>query len=80
MEDRQEITGQAGSGGERQAVIGFALMHEQFPVPQLVELGALAEQVGFDAVWTSDHFQPWQENEGHCGFAWVTLAAVGQRT
>ncbi|HEX2912966.1 MAG TPA: TIGR03557 family F420-dependent LLM class oxidoreductase [Chloroflexia bacterium] len=59
--------------------IGFVLSHEQFPVPQLVEIGATAEKDGFDAVWTSDHFQPWQDNEGHAGQAWVTLAALGQR-
>ena len=31
-------------------------------------------------IWTSDHFQPWQPNEGHSGSAWVTLAALTQRT
>ena len=30
--------------------------------------------------WTSDHFQPWQDNQGHSGLAWVTLAALTQRT
>src|SRR3954462_2363289 len=60
--------------------IGFVLSHEQFTVPQLVELGVMAEQAGFDLVSTSDHFQPWQANEGHAGFAWVTLSALGQRT
>lgn len=40
----------------------------------------LVEQAGLDAIWASDHFQPWQDNQGHCSFAWVTLAAVGQRT
>jgi F420-dependent hydroxymycolic acid dehydrogenase len=29
---------------------------------------------------TSDHLQPWQANEGHVGEAWVTMAAMGQRT
>jgi len=60
--------------------IGFVLSHEQFPVPHLIELGVAAEQAGFDLISTSDHFQPWQANEGHAGFAWVTLAALGQRT
>lgn len=60
-------------------MIGFVLAHEQFPVPRLVELGVAAEKADFDAVWTSDHFHPWQANQGHCGFAWVTLAALGQR-
>lgn len=67
-------------GGRSKATIGFVLSHEQFPAPQLVELGAAAEQAGFDAVWASDHFQPWQANEGHSSLAWVTLSAVGQRT
>ena len=61
-------------------MIGFMLAHEQFPVPELVELGVAAEQAGFDLLATSDHLQPWQANEGHCGEAWVTIAALGQRT
>jgi TAT-translocated FGD2 family F420-dependent dehydrogenase len=60
--------------------IGYVLSDEQFPITELIELGAAAEGGGFDAVWSSDHFQPWQDNEGHSAFAWLTLAAVGQRT
>lgn len=60
--------------------MNFVLAHEEFPVPQLVEYGAAAEQAGFEGIWTSDHFQPWQPNEGHSGQAWVTLAALTQRT
>lgn len=60
--------------------IGFALSHEQFPATQLLDLGVAAEQAGFDAVWTSDHFHPWQDDQGHAGMAWITLAALGQRT
>lgn len=56
------------------------LSHEQFPVPELVEQAVQAERAGFSGVWASDHFQPWQANEGHAGLAWVTLAAVTQRT
>lgn len=63
-----------------QANIGFVLSHEQFPVTDLVEFAVAAEAAGFQSLSTSDHFQPWQSNQGHAGFAWVTLAAVGQRT
>ena len=56
------------------------LPHEQFPVPQLVEFGVAAEQAGFDLLATSDHFQPWQTNEGHAGEAWITMGALGART
>jgi TAT-translocated FGD2 family F420-dependent dehydrogenase len=60
--------------------VGFVLSHEQFPATRLVELGVAAENAGFDALWTSDHFHPWQDNQGHSGQAWITLAAIGQRT
>jgi TAT-translocated FGD2 family F420-dependent dehydrogenase len=61
-------------------MVAFMLAHEQFPAPELVRLGAVAENAGFDMVATSDHFQPWQANERHAGEAWVTLGALGQRT
>jgi F420-dependent hydroxymycolic acid dehydrogenase len=60
--------------------VGFQLAHEQFPVPELVDLGIAADQAGFDLLAVSDHFQPWQANEGHSGQAWVTMSAIGQRT
>jgi TAT-translocated FGD2 family F420-dependent dehydrogenase len=61
-------------------MVGFMLAHEQFPAPELVELGIAAEEEGFDLLATSDHFQPWQANQKHSGEAWVTLGALGQRT
>jgi TAT-translocated FGD2 family F420-dependent dehydrogenase len=61
-------------------MVAFMLAHEQFPAPELVRLGAAAENAGFDLAATSDHFQPWQANERHVGQAWVTLGALGQRT
>lgn len=63
----------------RQKLIGYMLAHEQFTIPQLIEIGASASQAGFGALATSDHFQPWQANERHAGEAWVTLAALGGR-
>ena len=60
--------------------IGWVLAHEQFAPAELVELGVAAEAAGFEGVWGSDHFHPWQDNQGHCGLAWVTLAAIGART
>ena len=70
----------SGPGTLSKGMVGFMLAHEQFPAPELVRLGASAETAGFDLVATSDHFQPWQSNEGHAGLAWVTLGALGQRT
>jgi len=61
-------------------MIGYFLSHEQFSPASLVDAAVRAEQAGFDSVWASDHFHPWQENQGHAGSAWLTLAAIGQRT
>lgn len=60
-------------------IVGFMLAHEQFPVPELVQIGADAARAGFGALATSDHLQPWQANEGHSGQVWVTLSSVGSR-
>lgn len=68
------------TGSLSKGMVSFMLAHEQFPVPELIRLGAAAENAGFDLVATSDHFQPWQANERHSGQAWVTLGALGQRT
>src|SRR5579864_2564583 len=64
----------------RRGMMAYMLAHEQFRIPELLQLGAQAEQAGFDMLATSDHFQPWQTNERHCGQAWVTLGALGQHT
>lgn len=72
--------GPAATDGLRRRMVGYMLAHEQFPVPELVRLGELAEKNGFDLLATSDHFQPWQTNEGHAGEAWVTMGALTQRT
>jgi len=57
----------------------FALANEQFTLQQLIEYGVSAERAGFNGIWTSDHYQPWQDNQGHSGAAWVLLAALTQQ-
>ncbi len=60
--------------------VGLVLGHEQFTTAQLVDQAQSAERAGFRYLWASDHLQPWQDNEGHSMFPWITLALVGQRT
>jgi TAT-translocated FGD2 family F420-dependent dehydrogenase len=60
--------------------VGFILSHEQFRTDQLVAQAQAAEKAGFQYVWASDHLQPWQDNEGHSMFPWLTLALVGNST
>jgi TAT-translocated FGD2 family F420-dependent dehydrogenase len=64
-------------GGLRKGMFSFMLGHEQFPVPEIVQIGAMASRAGFEVLSTSDHIQPWQANEGHAGSAWVSMGALG---
>jgi hypothetical protein len=75
--DRGTSTGPAPSSGRG---VGFVLSHEQFRTDQLVAQAQAAERAGFQYVWASDHIQPWQDNEGHSMFPWLTLALVGSST
>ena len=50
--------------------------HEQIPPSELLRTVQLAEQAGFDAAMSSDHFSPWSERQGESGFAWSWLGAT----
>jgi F420-dependent hydroxymycolic acid dehydrogenase len=73
-------SGDGNTASLQTPTMGFMLAQEQFRIPELLDLGSAAEQAGFGLLATSDHFQPWQANEGHAGQAWVTMGALAQRT
>jgi coenzyme F420-dependent glucose-6-phosphate dehydrogenase len=60
--------------------LGYKASAEQFGPSQLLEFSCLAEQVGFDSVFVSDHFQPWKHTDGHAPSALAWLGALGART
>lgn len=60
--------------------LGFKASAEQFAPRELLEYAILAEEVGLDSVWISDHFQPWRHNGGHAPFSLSWLGALGART
>ena len=59
---------------------GYKASNEQFPPTELLGYGVLAEQMGFDSVFVSDHLQPWRHDGGHAPFAMTWLGALGART
>lgn len=75
--DRTESTGAPPPAGRG---VGVVLSSEQFRTDQLVAQAEAAEQAGFQYAWASDHIQPWQDNQGHSMFPWLTLALVGNNT
>jgi coenzyme F420-dependent glucose-6-phosphate dehydrogenase len=60
--------------------LGYKASSEQFAPSALLDFACLAETVGFDAVFISDHFQPWKHTDGHAPFSFAWLGAVGART
>ena len=59
---------------------GYKASSEQFGPSELVDFGVLAEEMGFDSVFLSDHFQPWMHDGGHAPAALPWLGALGART
>jgi coenzyme F420-dependent glucose-6-phosphate dehydrogenase len=60
--------------------LGYKASAEQFGPRELLDFGILAEEVGFDSVVVSDHFQPWRHTGGHAPFSFAWLGALGERT
>lgn len=60
--------------------LGYKASAEQFGPRELLEFSVLAEEVGFDSVMVSDHFQPWRHTGGHAPYSFAWLAALGERT
>jgi probable non-F420 flavinoid oxidoreductase len=61
-------------------VFGFHASHEQVHPAKLLDAVVAAEQAGFAAAMSSDHFSPWSIRQGQSGFAWSWLGAGLART
>ena len=59
---------------------GYFLAAEEHEPQELVRQARLAEQAGFDALWISDHFHPWLDEQGQSGFVWSVIGAISQAT
>lgn len=59
---------------------GYHCSHEQFPPSLLIKYVQAAEEAGFTAFSSSDHFYPWSEQQGQSGYAWSWLGAALQAT
>jgi G6PDH family F420-dependent oxidoreductase len=58
--------------------IGYFLSCEEYSPAELVEQAQLAELAGFEALWISDHFHPWNDQQGQSPFVWSVIGAIGQ--
>jgi coenzyme F420-dependent glucose-6-phosphate dehydrogenase len=60
--------------------LGYKASAEQFAPSELLKFARLAEELGFDSVFVSDHFQGWRHTGGHAPFALTWLGALGAST
>jgi coenzyme F420-dependent glucose-6-phosphate dehydrogenase len=67
-----------GSGGPIR--VGYKASAEQFGPRELLDFSLLAEELGFDSVAVSDHFQPWRHHGGHAPNVLAWMGALGQAT
>jgi G6PDH family F420-dependent oxidoreductase len=59
--------------------IGYFLSAEEFTPAQLVQQAVWAEQAGFEGLWISDHYHPWNDAQGQSAFVWAVVGALSQR-
>jgi G6PDH family F420-dependent oxidoreductase len=59
---------------------GYFLSSEEYEPASLVRQARMAEQAGFDALWISDHFHPWLDEQGQSSFVWSVIGAISQAT
>ncbi len=60
--------------------IGYFLSSEEHGPKELVRQAQLAERSGFEALWISDHYHPWNDTQGQSPFVWSTIGAIAQAT
>jgi G6PDH family F420-dependent oxidoreductase len=59
---------------------GYFLSSEEFAPAELLEQARMAERAGFTSLWISDHFHPWNDDQGQSAFVWSMIGALSQVT
>ena len=58
--------------------IGCFLSCEEYTPSELVDQAWAAADAGFDCLWVSDHYHPWNDEQGQSAFVWSIIGAVSQ--
>jgi G6PDH family F420-dependent oxidoreductase len=67
-----------GRGNALAMRIGYFLSSEEWGPHDLLSQSAKARDAGFQGLWISDHFHPWNDEQGHSPFVWTTIGAIAQ--
>jgi G6PDH family F420-dependent oxidoreductase len=57
---------------------GYFLSSEEYTPAQLLDQARRAEEAGFEALWISDHYHPWNHEQGESPFVWSVIGALAQ--
>jgi G6PDH family F420-dependent oxidoreductase len=60
--------------------LGYFLSSEEWGPNELVELATKAKASGFEGLWISDHYHPWNDEQGHSPFVWAVIGAIARAT
>ena len=58
--------------------IGYFLSCEEWGPQDLIAQAVKAQEAGFEGLWISDHYHPWNDEQGHSPFVWSTIGAIAQ--
>jgi G6PDH family F420-dependent oxidoreductase len=68
----------AASGQALDMQIGYFLSCEEYGPDELIQQARDAAEAGFDSLWISDHFHPWNDAQGESPFVWSMIGAITQ--
>jgi G6PDH family F420-dependent oxidoreductase len=58
--------------------MGYFLSCEEFGPKELVRQAKLAADAGFERLWISDHYHPWNDEQGQSPFVWSVIGALSE--
>jgi G6PDH family F420-dependent oxidoreductase len=60
--------------------IGYFLSCEENGPADLLAQARAAEEAGFQGLWISDHYHPWNDEQGESPFVWAVIGALAEAT
>src|ERR1700759_65361 len=60
------------------ASIGYFLSCEQYGPAELIDQARRAGRAGFERLWISDHYHPWNDAQGQSPFVWSIIGALSE--
>src|SRR3954463_2041495 len=59
-------------------MIGYFPSSEEYDARSLIDQARRAEDAGFEALWISDHYHPWNDQQGQSPFVWSVIGALSE--